>query len=788
LSNIKNKHNKNKPVIVPVPVQRLTPVLGKIIANNVVLQLVLSGIIAVWAYVLAKNYFAAYPVDFNALNLLFTLPARMDKAAPGFVNVLVSSVLAIAGAKVLFLAAYGYGAMLNRYVLKLEYHNGKEEFVFDSGIGLGLLIVIFLATGIIGLFSLGTAIFLLGIGFVFLVLNLKKVVENAKSFLPKSKLAVNEITALCVLFIALIAVLAGSLVPETFYDSMKYHLGVPLQWVLGHKIAPIEDFEYSYYPLNIQVLYGAVMLYGNDITAKLVHYIIGVLLLMTVYTIARKYFSRATGIYAMFILYTIPMAMIVAWKTAVEHGLGLFETLAVYAFLNAAKFIENGGEQQNQFIKWLVLSGAFAGLAIGGKYTSVYCLIALMIAITGYYILKRKVVELKKVILAVVVIGVISVLTVSPWLVRNAVLTGNPTYPYVVSPTQDIGVKHKNSVVAFTDPGPPDRSIKNFVTLPWTLTMGTNTQEPHSGVILLLLLPFTLLWWKTKPELKFLLIYSVIYCVIWFMVRTYFRYLTPVLPVASIVLAYYLTENNLVKFVKTVLLLFVIFLGFRQVYSTVFMEKMSMDPLPYLLGMESRYSYLSTQRPTYPCPYYPATDWMNKNMPVGSKIAFLGECRGLYSKHKVVVQTIGDESPLVRVMRESNNMDEFYDNLVNKMKVTHFMLNLPEAKRLAGYDMFNWDNAGQLRIFNEFWVKHVRLIHKTLPDITLDNQRGYRMSDIPQYWEKYVADPTGYLYIYEIVKDKQPAGQSGINEYNMPVNWLLMPGLYPEARKKMLGL
>ncbi len=288
------------------------------------------------------------------------------------------------------------------------------------------------------------------------------------------------------------------------------------------------------------------------------------------------------------------------------------------------------------------------------------------------------------------------------------------------------------------------------------INMGGATQESFPGPILLCFIPLAILWIKTKPELKIVALYFCTYYLIWFFVRTYFRYLTPAIPVC---------------------------LTLRSIGVTVVDTKLRMDPIGIITGEESKYSYLSCNRPTYPCPYYPAVDWINNNLTKDSKTLFLGECRGYFMKYKFVVQTIGDDNPLVKIARKVKTIDEFYNQLYKEERITHFLLNIPEALRLNPYDIFNWDHTNQLILFDGFWKKYVRQVYRSAPDVILKDFR--RGSVVPEFWDNYTKDFKNYIYVFEVLP---PDRISESTKTQLPPNYLMMEELYTkERREKMLS-
>lgn|GEM_PF-6023916 len=71
-------------------------------------------------------------------------------------------------------------------------------------------------------------------------------------------------------------------------------------------------------------------------------------------------------------------------------------------------------------------------------------------------------------------------------------------------------------------------------------------------------------------------------------------------------------------------------------------------------------------------------------------------------------QTVGNLNPLILMIRQSKNEDELYE-IIKKNGITHMLLNVPEARRLAPYDIFHFEGK-DLEIFIKFWNKYVKEI------------------------------------------------------------------------------
>ncbi len=206
------------------------------------------------------------------------------------------------------------------------------------------------------------------------------------------------------------------------------------------------------------------------------------------------------------------------------------------------------------------------------------------------------------------------------------------------------------------------------------------------------------------------------------------------------------------------------------------MQKLNQNSLPIVLGSESRKDYLSTQRGGYPNPYYGVIDWANHNLPETAKILFIGEARELYAERKTIAGWADDYHPVVMFSRSTKNGKELWKKLKEE-RVTHILFNVPEARRLAGYDMLHWEGE-DLKVFLEFWNKYVKETYKDIADISVPHQGIYSMKkQVPNWWQHYQIDPKNYVYLYEILSPEEAE-----KPHPAPLNFFFTPELYQKER------
>jgi len=742
-----------------------------------------------WVYLVASNYYRNNPVYLQYLSHIFSLRNYPVLSNPNYFGAITNFISHIFFLLLILVAGYGLGEKVSQ-LFKYKRNSILENFLFSVGLGLGAIIFFIFAIGICGLLYKNVVLFFL---LIFGLLGLWEIKKNFRPsvFVPKGKFTVFEISLVIILFLTSLLYLIGALAPDIYYDSMVYYLGVPNYWIVNHKITVVPFNCLSQHPYNISLLYTVGLLLKDDILAKLIHFSLGVLTLITIYVFCRKYFNRQIGLLAAVIFYTIPVVGMVSQRAGIELGLAFFETLAVFAFINWCQtdnrpitpaFAEASAGRRSlshsvtqspshpiTSHKWLIISGIFAGLAMGGKYTSVICAIGLFIIII-FKVLYFDKEGISKALRNAFLFGTICTLVLLPWLIKNTINTGNPVFPFFCDFMGHVKLR---------DPIPLEGCAmrpKNIFLFPWTVTMGQDTKEPIPGPIFLLTLPFLFLFGKPDKITKLLLFYSSILYIFWAFWICYLRYFIPSLPIISVILAIYISKVTVLQIFKKVILSVtsLVFLG--NIYFILLMQKLNQNPLPFVLGLESKEEFLFTQRGGYPNPYYGVINWANQNLPETVRILFLGETRGLYTERQIVFSFVNDWTHIVEYSRLSKNGDELAEKL-RREKITHILLNVPEAKRLACYDMLYWEGE-DLRVFLEFWNKYVKEIYKDIADISIPHQGIYSMKkQVPNWWYHYALDPRNYVYLYEILSPKE-AEKSHPN----PPNFFFMPEIYPQYR------
>jgi len=225
--------------------------------------------------------------------------------------------------------------------------------------------------------------------------------------------------ALVLGFIALLC-----LVPPVSRDALVHHLAVPKLYLRAGGMVEIATMDWSYYPMNLDLLYWGCLWLGSDILPKFVHFAFGLGTAVLIYRYLREKLGGTWGLVGAFFFLTTPVIMKLSTTVYVDLGLAFFSlaaTLSLFRCRDAGFFGWKG-------VAW---AGVLCGLGLGVKYNGLLVLLilaALVPLLVSRTVPKAGHRDVKAMGLGAVFV-VAALLAYAPTGVRNAVWTGNPVYP-----------------------------------------------------------------------------------------------------------------------------------------------------------------------------------------------------------------------------------------------------------------------------------------------------------------------------------------------------------------------
>ncbi len=347
---------------------------------------------------------------------------------------------------IILTSALALGAIILRHLRCRR--GGTFYFSTAVALGIGCISLATLGLGLCAALNRGSAIAMLGISLVFGVIDWRRDPERtalAKHFDQAARWlrepALWNWLWLAAAPFAAVAVCGASFMPGTLwkpldphpYDVLSYHLQVPRVWYEAGKITPLKSNVFSFFPFLVEMLFLLAMnLTGGPWAAMYLCQFIciamtGTMVLGvsgTICEVSRIQKINASGAIGGLAAVAAPWVVMLGCVAYVESAMLMFCALATGWMLVA---IVDPESRRREFIT----GGLLAGFACGTKYTCVpMILLALPIAAVGAVLIHRRDrSELKMIAGRCVLFVLAGLLTVSPWLVRNTIWTGNPVFP-----------------------------------------------------------------------------------------------------------------------------------------------------------------------------------------------------------------------------------------------------------------------------------------------------------------------------------------------------------------------
>lgn len=383
--------------------------------------------------------------------------------------------------------------------------------------------------------------------------------------------------------------------PPTFYDTLVYHLAVPNHILLHRGFAATPNWVYSNSSNFYEVLLLLPLSLGERVPG-LFHFFLGVLFLLTVVDFGRKELRLERGYLALLLL-TLPMTLFLLGSLKNDLPAALFLFLAFRALRKG---------------RWE--RGALAGaLAVGVKYFSALPLfVALILA------LRPPLPRLRRVAAA----GGVALLVLLPLFLKNALLTGNPIYPFLGNLFPSPQWDPSRSLVMARDVGRIVSGFRDLLRLPYDLSYRFYGFGGGVGPLFLALLPLLLVS-RRRGLPRDLLLFPMAVLLLGTPFTGSLRFLFIAFIILSLPVAYLLEE-------RPTLLLRLLFLGgvlFHSALGLVVQER--------VFSASSLWSGSKTER-EFLEERFPASAlyrWINKSLPRTSRILILGEGRS-FSLHR----------------------------------------------------------------------------------------------------------------------------------------------------------
>lgn len=459
--------------------------------------------------------------------------------------------------------------------------------------------------------------------------------------------------------------------PETFYDSLNYFLGMPDFWLFQHGITDYPTHLLSGYFHGGGLFYLYAFVLGGTEGAKILSvFVLGFNTLFAFGWVKEKAGFTA-GLVAAVAVVTFPLIYLNSWAVRVD-GLSTFTTLLFFYCLEKAC---DGKASKTQGL-WTGASALFAGLALTIKPITIVAILAGFLGVLwqrDMSFLKRK--------LPWIAFAGFGFFEIGPWLLKNAVFTGNPFFPYAVTWMGGRPIPVAGTARLLSENRqflPMDHGFWSFLTLPWRLSMPGAGDGQWIGPLFLAFLPALFFLGMKNAATRFFTKVTLFSFVLGLTLSHMLRFSLPAFALSLLLFSavFFGQEGKGWKALWTasVLACAVLFFGdYLNLSATYY------DGSGIWRGLETREEYLDRKMQNS---YEPLVLWTNENLPKDSRLLIVGDSRGVYYERPYLAQSAFDEPFFARAARSAKNAGEIQEQL-RQLGVTHVVFNLPEGLRVS---------------------------------------------------------------------------------------------------------
>ncbi len=636
----------------------------------------IAWLAAVWALGILGYYLNTASKTFSAVPGFFDLSSLPSADWSARWEVWKISLLIFLGAFGILWIVWGWGSRLAN-LLSLKPAPGLMSFSLRFGLGICFLNLLWIGTGLARVWYPALE---WGALLIMLIGMIPQTLELVRSLSHKEKriwpippdLGLGFLAFMGLLF-TLITFIEG-LTPESFYDSMVYHLAVPAFWMAHHGMRDFPTNFFSNYPFGGECFFlNGLILQGTE-TAKMLQ----ALTVLVCAFAAGGWAGEVAGDKARWLAFgltaTFPLLTLNGWATQVDGLLTLFVILFIYCLLK----IGDGGK------KWALAAGLLAGMALSVKYTALFALIPAL----GLLLFQknfRRSISLSNILLFTT--G--ACLLFLPWVIKNVSFTGNPVFPYL----PDWFPGRRLSAVGYARLMEEQHAVsahkfREWLALPWTLTFSNPDSYNFCGPLALGLVPTAFFIYSKHPTARFLSRLCIFLLIAGLACTQILKFSMPDFPLFFVLIACLAGFHTDTKWLKGItwaglaaaLICLAPLLAIAQYYYPC---------MGVLTGDQARdESLVSRGKIT---PYLSMAKWINPtNVPSSAHILVAGDARGLYYNQPFLTNTVFDNQFLSQACWAGRDAEGLRLEL-KKAGVDYLAVNGLEGLRVADqyhhYDM-----------------------------------------------------------------------------------------------------
>jgi hypothetical protein len=409
----------------------------------------------------------------------------------------------------LALAIWGYGAAALR---SFVFASAAERTAIRLGAGAAVLASLVFVMGLAGLLTRPWLIGAIGLGVLL-------------ALLSRPKLVITAPTATLVCAILAVPIVLQVFYPPVDWDATSYHLASSRLYLEAHRLVVATYLRYPVFPQLHEMLFTLGLGVFGDVAAQGTTLVTWVGTALALVALGRRVGTPAAGVLALGIWAGSPTPFSFGTIGYVDVPLTFFVTLACLCWVI---YTSQG------LSRWAALAGLFSGAAAATKYSGLF-----FVAVVGLLIgmASPRGARLRRLGLY----GALGALVCVPWYARNAILSGDPLFPFLGRLLPNPYWNAADLAAQVDDlHHQGGRTLLDFVRvwdrLSFNQGIFVGPEDTFSPALWIPLPILLVARWRSRIE-RILLLVALAYLCVWFSYSPDGRYLLPVIPILCLGMA-----------------------------------------------------------------------------------------------------------------------------------------------------------------------------------------------------------------------------------------------------------
>lgn len=452
--------------------------------------------------------------------------------------------------------------------------------------------------------------------------------------------------------------------PPVSWDASAYHLTLPKLFIEHGGFRAVDMNVYSQWPLGVELLFALAMLMRDHVLAKLVHFGFGLATLLAIAAGCRRWHRPESGFIAIAFFLANPVVIFELRVANVDLAQAFFTTLAFLLMLESLR--SNPISRPH-----LLLAGICCGLTAAIKVQGIVAagiigaLMAPRFLSAGTRGDARRGLALFAIPIAVLWI---------PWLVKAAIATGNPVYPFFfdIFGGPDWSSALEDQLQTWQQSIGMGREPLDYLLLPLRVILlgawGYDTFDGEIGAFWLVVLPLAIFLSRRQHLASRAMVVAGLFFLFWSLTSQQIRFLVPILPLVSMAAGCVIVDllDGLRSPRER-------HLAIAWARAATFALALFYSQASMVAGWRALQRYQNETGDLIETAVPPVDRWIHSNLPADARLLFLNTNQGFFCQREYLADSFFEASQIADWLAPATSTGDLR-RLLDARQITHILL------------------------------------------------------------------------------------------------------------------